>query len=131
MCSNSELKEDKNSCEIKTYPEPEHVQVDAPHDLSPGTRKFKSIVKSLNTKSSNGICRLARFEGLQRGKCNKEIKTSKKLKVRSDKSAVILVSIVILFLITHCYRLALNVYEVAFPSTLTMETFKMCFYLKR
>ena len=58
-------------------------------------------------------------------------KKSTKLMVRSDKSATILVSIVVLFLITHCYRLALKVYEVASPNAQTMETFKMCLALKR
>ena len=64
------------------------------------------------------------------GKSMKATKSTK-LTVRSDKSAAILVSIVVLFLITHCYRLALKVYEVASPNAQTMETFKMCLAMKR
>jgi hypothetical protein len=58
-------------------------------------------------------------------------KQSTKLKVRTEKSAVILALIVILFLFTHSYRMALKVYEVALPSTNTIERFKLCFSLKR
>ena len=61
----------------------------------------------------------------------KAIRTSTRLKVRKDRSAAVLVSIVILFLITHCYRLALKIYEVALPNTHTMEEFETCFSLKR
>ena len=56
---------------------------------------------------------------------------SARLKMRVDKSLKILVSIVILFLVTHGYRLALKIYEVSSPSTNTMETFKICFALNR
>ena len=56
---------------------------------------------------------------------------STKLKIRTEKSAKVLVFIVILFLATHIYRLALNIYEVSFPNAQTMETFKICFALKR
>ena len=54
-----------------------------------------------------------------------------KLKIRTEKSAVILALIVILFLFTHIYRMALKVYEVAMPNTNTIERFKLCFSLKR
>ena len=54
-----------------------------------------------------------------------------KLKVRTDKSALILVTIVVLFIITHCYRLALKIYEVASPSAHTMESFEICYSLGR
>ena len=56
---------------------------------------------------------------------------SSKLKVRTDRSAMVLVSIVILFLLTHSYRIALKVYEVASPNAHTIEKFKICFALKR
>ena len=75
--------------------------------------------------------RLTRCKAFKDDKSDDEMKTSTKLKVRTDRSAVVLVSIVILFLITHCYRLALKVYEVASPNAQTMETFKVCFALKR
>ena len=54
-----------------------------------------------------------------------------KLKMRVDKSAKVLVSIVILFIVTHSYRLALKIYEVSSPNTSTMESFTICFALKR
>ena len=54
-----------------------------------------------------------------------------KLKMRVDKSAKVLVSIVILFIVTHSYRLALKIYEVSAPNTNTMESFTICFALKR
>ena len=56
---------------------------------------------------------------------------SAKLIMRVDKSVKVLVSIVILFLVTHGYRLALKIYEVSSPRTNTMETFKICFALNR
>ena len=54
-----------------------------------------------------------------------------RLKVRTEKSAAILGLIVILFIFTHCYRMALKVYEVALPNQNTIEHFKTCFILKR
>ena len=59
------------------------------------------------------------------------IPSSTKLKVRTDRSAMVLVSIVILFVLTHSYRIALKVYEVASPNAHTIEKFKICFALKR
>ena len=83
------------------------------------------------SKSIKALRRLARCKAFRRNNTNDEIKTSTKLRVRTDRSAVVLVSIVILFLITHCYRLALKVYEVASPNAQTMESFKVCFALNR
>ena len=54
-----------------------------------------------------------------------------KLKVRTEKSAIVFALIVTLFLLTHSYRMALKVYEVALPNSFSVETFKMCFSLKR
>jgi hypothetical protein len=59
------------------------------------------------------------------------IPSSTKLRVRTDRSAMVLVSIVILFVLTHSYRIALKVYEVASPNAHTIEKFKICFALKR
>ena len=58
-------------------------------------------------------------------------KQSTKLKVRTHKSAIVLALIVILFIITHSYRMALKIYEVALPELNTIERFKLCFSLKR
>ena len=70
---------------------------------------------------------------LKRIPCNaiSSTKHSVKLKVRTEKSAMVLALIVILFLITHSYRMALKLYEVALPKINTMERFKICFTLKR
>ena len=54
-----------------------------------------------------------------------------RLKVRTDKSAITLGLIVILFIFTHCYRMAMKIYEVALPSLNTTEHFKVCFVLRR
>ena len=59
------------------------------------------------------------------------IKQPMKLKVRTEKSAIVFALIVTLFLLTHSYRMALKVYEVALPNSFSVETFKMCFSLKR
>ena len=56
---------------------------------------------------------------------------SSRLKIRTDKSARILVSIVVLFLLAHSYRMAIKAYEIASPNAHTIEKFKMCFALKR
>ena len=56
---------------------------------------------------------------------------STKLKIRTDKSAKVLFSVVILFLATHCYRIALKIYESSFPNTSTINSFKICFNLRR
>ena len=66
---------------------------------------------------------------LLNGTRNKKLST--KLKVRTEKSAIVFALIVILFLLTHSYRMALKVYEVALPNSFSVETFKMCFSLKR
>ena len=69
------------------------------------------------------------------GRCssseNRSVKQPTKLKVRTEKSAVVFALVVILFLLTHSYRMALKVYEVALPNSFSIERFKMCFFLKR
>ena len=107
------------------------VEGEALHNLSIEETKSSLIKTSTAIKSFRAIRRLTRCKALKRSKDIKEVRKSQKLKVRTDRSAVVLVSIVILFLITHCYRLALKVYEVASPNAQTMETFKICFNLKR
>ena len=56
---------------------------------------------------------------------------STKLKVATQKSSIVLALIVILFVIKHCYRMALKMYTVAFPDLHTLEKFKICFALQR
>ena len=62
---------------------------------------------------------------------NRNVKQPTKLKVRTEKIAVVFALVVILFLLTHSYRMALKVYEVALPNSFSIERFKMCFFLKR
>ena len=50
-----------------------------------------------------------------------------KLNVRLDRSAMLLTSIVILFILTHSYRMALKSYEILSPNTHTIENFNICF----
>ena len=52
---------------------------------------------------------------------------SSKLIVRLDRSAMILASIVILFILTHGYRMALKSYEILSPNAHTIEKFNICF----
>ena len=59
------------------------------------------------------------------------IKQPIKLKVRTEKSAIVFALIVTLFLLTHSYRMALKVYEVAMPNAFSVQTFELCFSLKR
>ena len=66
---------------------------------------------------------------LLNGTRNKKLST--KLKVRTEKSAIVFALMVILFLLTHSYRMALKVYEVALPNSFSVETFEMCFSLQR
>ena len=61
----------------------------------------------------------------------REAKQSTKLKVRTEKSAVVFTLVVILFLLTHSYRIALKIYEVALPNSFSVERFKLCFSLQR
>ena len=56
---------------------------------------------------------------------------STKLIVRTEKSAIVLALIVILFLFTHSYRMALKVYEVALPNLNTIDRFTICYTLQR
>ena len=59
------------------------------------------------------------------------IKQPMKLKVRTEKSAIVFALIVTLFLLTHSYRMALKVYEVLMPNSFSVEHVEMCFSLKR
>ena len=66
---------------------------------------------------------------LSNGSRNKKLST--KLKVRTEKSAIVFALMVILFLLTHSYRMALKVYEVLMPNSFSVENVEMCFSLKR
>ena len=50
---------------------------------------------------------------------------------RREKSTIILVSIVVIFLVCHTYRLSLRLYEVAHPQNNTLEHFRRCRTLGR
>jgi hypothetical protein len=59
------------------------------------------------------------------------MKQPTKLKVRTERSAMMLGLIVLLFIFTHSYRIALKVYDVTSPNAHTMEKFKICYALRR
>ena len=50
---------------------------------------------------------------------------------KQEKSTGILISIVVLFLICHSYRLFLKIYEVAKPNSHVMDSFAYCFNQER
>ena len=50
---------------------------------------------------------------------------------KKEKSTAILVSIVVLFVLCHSYRLCLKIYEFAMPSSHVMDTFTYCFHQQR
>ena len=51
--------------------------------------------------------------------------------VPAEKSSLILVTIVLLFIVTHSYRLALKLYEVLNPDKNTYENFQKCYSVGR
>ena len=110
--------EKANSIKIQS---PEHTQ---------DTSRRNSVISN-NASSFKIIRRLTRCKGFRKKSSDKSSMSSSRLKVRTDRSAAVLVSIVILFMITHCYRLALKVYEVASPNRQTMESFQQCYALGR
>ena len=61
----------------------------------------------------------------------KDIPNNADLHIPAEKSSLILVAIVVLFILTHSYRLALKVYEVLMPQGNTFQNFKRCFSLGR
>ena len=52
-------------------------------------------------------------------------------RITTEKTTIILVAIVVLFVITHSYRLALKIYEVVMPQSNTMESFQRCYSIGR
>ena len=52
-------------------------------------------------------------------------------KITTEKTSFILIAIVVLFLLTHSYRLAIKFYEALMPQSNTAETFDFCFSLGR
>ena len=51
--------------------------------------------------------------------------------IPAEKSSMILVTIVLLFIVTHSYRLALKLYEVLNPDKNTYENFQKCYAIGR
>ena len=99
------------------------------HQQDPSRRN--SVTSNALTSFEYIRRRLTRCRGIRKKSSDKNSMSSARLKVRTDRSAAVLVSIVILFMITHCYRLALKVYEVASPNRQTMESFQKCYALGR
>ena len=50
---------------------------------------------------------------------------------KKEKSTAILVSIVVLFILCHSYRLSLKIYEFAKPSSHVMDRFTFCYQQQR
>ena len=81
---------------------------------------------------SNSIAAPMACTCLQIARSNaRESPTNTDRHIPAEKSSLILVAIVLLFILTHSYRLALKVYEVLMPQGNTFENFKRCFSLGR
>ena len=52
-------------------------------------------------------------------------------KITTEKTSFILIAIVVLFLLTHSYRLAIKFYEALMPQSNTADSFDICFSLGR
>ena len=52
-------------------------------------------------------------------------------KISTEKTTLILISIVVLFLLTHSYRLAIKFYEALIPHSNTEDSFEQCYSLGR
>ena len=52
-------------------------------------------------------------------------------KITTEKTSFILIAIVVLFLLTHSYRLAIKFYEALMPQSNTADNFDICFSLGR
>ena len=52
-------------------------------------------------------------------------------KITTEKTTFILIVIVVLFLITHSYRLSIRFYEALMPQSNTVDSFDFCFSLGR
>ena len=94
-------------------------------DKTKATKRYSLKDKKVHRRTKSGETR------------NKDLSSNPKqqqlsrLKVRTEKSAITLGLIVVLFIFTHCYRMAMKIYEVALPSLNTTEHFKVCFVLRR
>ena len=55
----------------------------------------------------------------------------KKKKISTEKTTIILISIVVHFLFTHSYRLTIKFYEALMPQSSTEASFEQCFSLGR
>ena len=53
------------------------------------------------------------------------------VQIPTEKSTLILVAIVLLFILTHSFRLALKMYEVLMPHGNTLESFERCLSVGR
>ena len=53
------------------------------------------------------------------------------MQIPTEKSTIILVAIVVLFIITHSFRLSLKMYEVLIPHGNTLESFERCLSVGR
>ena len=55
----------------------------------------------------------------------------RKKRISTEKTTIILISIVVHFLFTHSYRLTIKFYEALMPQSSTEASFEQCFSLGR
>ena len=90
-----------------------------------GSEMTPSLDSMKNKIVRNNVTPTSKFHDAKASKLNK-------LKVRTEGSAMVLASIILLFLIAHSFRLAFKIYEINLANNaLTIEKFKICFALKR
>ena len=91
------------------------------------TKKMSETVKKCHQQDRKG-------RGTENLECSEKYdkKTAKMhFRKRQEKSTVILVAIVCMFLLCHSYRLALKIYEFAKPDAHVMDSFSYCFQQNR
>ena len=95
-----------------------------PNDRNDGCNDHEIVKNLLDGNTSNKTSSFTTHHSLMPDKLAPQ---SSKLNVRLDRSAMILASIVILFILTHSYRMALKSYEILSPNAHTIEKFNICF----
>ena len=102
------------------------------HLKVPGSESLKTSNMTFGRIKSNSIAAPIVCTCFQAtGSYQKESQKNMDRNIPAEKSSLILVAIVLVFLLSHSFRLALKVYEVLMPQGNTFENFKRCFSLGR
>ena len=102
------------------------------HLKVPGSEILKTSNRTFGRMKSNSIATPIVCTCFQAaGRDPKENQKNMDRNIPAEKSSLILVAIVLVFLLSHSFRLALKVYEVLMPQGNTFENFKRCFSLGR